>query len=112
MDMLTKAEEDFINYWASQRLKKKQFLRKMSFGLPLGVFVILALMINLFSGWYQRADMAFRGNSSVLIVVLVAGVAIVVFITIFSARHKWDQNELHYHELLRKKEQADPMQRL
>jgi hypothetical protein len=43
----------------------------------------------------------------VIIVVLVAAIGIVVFITLFSVRHKWEQNELLYHELLRKKEPSD-----
>jgi len=108
--MLTKQEEDFLTYWSGQRLRKKQFLRKFSIGLPLGVFLLLALMINLLSGWYQKADMALRQNSSLIIVVLIAGLGIVVFITIFSAHHRWDQNESMYQSLLKKKE-TDTMQR-
>jgi len=108
--MLTKQEEAFLRYWGEQRLKKKQFFRKFSIGLPLGVFIVLALMVNFLSGWYEKADRSLRQHSSVIIVVLIAGLAIVVFITLFSIRHKWDQNELHYHELLRKKEASQPMQ--
>ena len=49
--------------------------------------------------------MELHADSSVIIVVLIAIVAIVVFITIFSARHKWDMNEQHYHELMLKKKE-------
>jgi ATP/ADP translocase len=101
---LSKKEEDFIRYWSDQRLRKKQFLGKLSIGLPLGVLLVAALMINFLSGWYKKADMELHSDSSVIIVVLIAAIAIVVFITIFSARHKWDQNELLYQELLKKKE--------
>ena len=62
-------------------------------------------MVSLLTGWYQRADMVLHEYSSLIIVILLAGLGIVVFITIFSAQHKWDQNELHYQELLRKKQQ-------
>jgi uncharacterized membrane protein len=110
--MLTKQEEEFVRYWSVQRLKKKQFLRKFSIGLPLGVFIVAALIINFFSGWYERADMEIRSDGSVIIVVLIAAVAIVVFIALFAVRHKWDQNELHYHELLRKKEAPGPVQQV
>src|SRR5688572_7035362 len=109
--MLTKNEEDFINYWSSQRQKKKQFLRKLSIGLPLAVIIVTALIVNFLSGWYVQADKEIRSNGSVIIVVLIAAIAIVVFITIFSARHKWDQNEQHYQELMQRK-QADGMQQL
>ncbi len=48
--------------------------------------------------------MALHMDSSVIIVVLIASIGIVVFITVFSAHHKWDQNELHYGELMARKE--------
>jgi hypothetical protein len=100
--MLTPEEENFVRYWADQRLRKKQFLRKVSIGLPMAVLIVVALIVNFLSGWYKRADMELRSNSSVIIVVLIASIAIVLFITIFSAHHKWDQNELYYQELLSK----------
>jgi hypothetical protein len=105
--MLTREEEKFLDYWADQRLRKKQFLRKVSIGLPLGGFILLGTMVSLLSGWYQRADMVLHEYSSLIIVIMIAGLGIVVFITMFSVRHKWDQNELYYHELLRKKRQED-----
>ena len=103
--MLTQEDEKFLRYWSDQRLRKKQFLGKTSIGLPLGVFIVLATMVSLFSGWYQKADMVLHEYSSLIIIVLIAGLGIVIFITIFSAQHKWDQNELHYQELLKKKQE-------
>ena len=110
--MVTQKEEDFIRYWEQERLRKKQFLRKFSIGLPMGALFAVALFINFLSGWYKKADMELRSNSSVIIVVLIAVIAIVVFFTIFSARHQWDQNELHYQELLKKKESELPRQQV
>ena len=108
--MLTKHDEDFLRYWSVQRQRKKQFLRKLSIGLPLAVLIVTAVVINFLSGWYAEADRIIRSNSSVIIVVLIAVVAIVVFITMFSARHKWDQNEQHYQELMQRKEQEGVQQ--
>ena len=108
--MLSQHDENFIRFWTEQRQKKKQFLRKTSFGFPLGVFIVLATMVSLFSGWYKKADMVLHEYSSLIIMILIAGFGIVTFITIFSAQHKWDQNELHYQELLRKKELQNEMQ--
>ena len=102
--MLTQQEKDFINYWEHQRLQKKQFLRKFSIGLPLASLLAIAILINMGSGWYRKADMAVRSHGSVIIIVIIAILAIVVFITVFSAHHKWDQNELYYKELLLKKD--------
>jgi hypothetical protein len=100
---LNQEQEGFLTYWGKQRLKKKQFLRKLSIGLPLAMLMAGGLIINFLSGWYKKADMELRSQSSLIVVVLVAAIAIVIFITIFSAHHKWDQNEQHYQELLKKK---------
>lgn len=108
--MLTPEEEKFLAYWAEQRLQKKQFLRKLSIGMPLGVIIAVALLVNLLSGWYKKATMVLNSDPSVIIVVLIALIAIVVFITIFSAQHRWDLNETSYQELLKKKEDDSSMQ--
>ena len=100
--MLTQEEQNFIRYWEQQRLRKKQFLRKFSIGLPLGVLIALGLFINILSGWYKKADMELRSNSSLIITIVIAVIGIVLFITLFSSHHKWDQNEQHYKELLNK----------
>src|SRR4051812_17980824 len=104
--MLTKNEEDFLRYWSDQRTRKKQFYRKLSIGLPLGALIVVAIIVNMLSGWYKKADMEVHSDSSLILVVLIAGIAIIIFISIFSVRHKWDQNELHYQELLKKKDQS------
>ncbi len=102
--MLNQEEKKFIEYWKVQRLKKKQFFRKFSLGLPLGVAIMLALVLSMLSGWYEKADEFIKENASVIIVVLIACLAIVAFISLFSVRHQWDQNEQHYHELLAREE--------
>jgi heme/copper-type cytochrome/quinol oxidase subunit 2 len=102
--MLTPEEEKFVQYWQEQRLHKKQFLKKMSIGLPLVSILAVAFFINFMSGWYTKADQELRQHSSLVIVILVAVIAIVVFVVIFSARLKWEQNEADYETLIRKKE--------
>jgi len=102
--MLTPEEEKFVQYWQEQRQHKKQFLRKFSIGLPLFAVLAVAFVVNLVSGWYGKADNELRQYSSLIIVILVALAGIGVFVTIFSARHRWDQNESDYQSLLRKKE--------
>lgn len=104
--MLSKQEQDFLRYWEANRLQKKKFLRQFSIGLPLGVLIVVVLFINILSGWYKRADMVIRSNSSVIIVIIIAAIGISVFMTIFSSRHKWDQNEQRYQELKLKETKA------
>ena len=98
--MLTQEEISFMEYWAGQRLKKKKTLKHFSIGLPLGVMIIFALFVNLLVGWHKKADMVLQGHGSVIITVVIAAIGIVVFMTIFSRHHQWDQYEQRYQELL------------
>ena len=81
--------------------------------MPLGVLVAGTLLINLFSGWYKKATMVLNSDPSLILVILVALIGIVIFITIFSAYHKWDMNESLYQELVKKNdEENNHMQQL
>ena len=101
--MLTPDEEKFIEYWEANRLSRKKVLRQLYVGLPFASLLVIAIIVNFLSGWYKRADMEIRSNSSLILVVVIAGIAIVVFTTVFSVRHKWEMNEQIYRELLAKK---------
>lgn len=104
--MLTPDEEKFIVYWQEQRLHKKGFLKKITIGLPLFALLCVVFFANFLSGWYGKADKELRRHSSLVIVILIALVAIAVFVVLFSARHRWDQNESDYQSLLQKRERG------
>src|SRR6218665_695688 len=103
--MLTEDEKRFVASWEIDRLRKKKLIRQLSVGLPLSSVLGLAIVVNFLSGWYKRADMEIRSSSSLIIVLLVASIGIVIFTTVFSAKHKWDINEHRYQELLKRKDQ-------
>ena len=103
--MLTPEEEKFVLYWEDQRQRKKDFLKKFSIGLPVIAIVSVVFFINFLSGWYGKADKELRRHSSLLITILVAVVIIVVFVSVFSVKHKWEQNESDYQSLLKKRNQ-------
>ena len=102
--MLTPDEEKFIQYWEANRLSRKKVLKQLYVGLPFAALLVIAIIVNFLSGWYKRADMEIRSNTSLILVVVIAGIAIVVFTTVFSVRHKWEMNEQFYRELMAKKE--------
>jgi hypothetical protein len=102
--MLTREEEKFVEYWEANRLERKKVLKQLYVGLPFASLLVIAIVINFFSGWYKRADMKIRTDSSLILVLVIACILIVVFTTVFSVRHKWEQNEQLYKELLSKKE--------
>ena len=109
--MLTQEDENFLKYWSEQRTKKKSFFGMASVGLRLGVLIAIGLAVSLFAARFSRkANPVLENDASLIITVMIAGIAIVFFITYFTAQHKWDQNELHYQELLRKKQQDDVQQ--
>ncbi|MEZ5034359.1 MAG: hypothetical protein R2796_05180 [Chitinophagaceae bacterium] len=101
---LSKKEQDFLDYWKKNRDKKKKVLRQLYVGFPLAVLLIVAIFINMFSGWFKKADMILhQENFSFIIILIIASLAIIAFIVIFSARYRWEQNEQAYRELLVKK---------
>lgn len=102
--MLTDEEKRFLEYWEYNRGRKKRLMWRLAAGLPLGVFLALAIFINYFSGWYQRAAMEVNINTSGVLVVLIALIGIIVFVVVFSSRHRWEMNEQRYKELLAKKD--------
>lgn len=101
--MLTNEDKGFIEYWEQNRLRKKKVWRQLSVGLPLGVALAGAILANVYSGW-NPAGSFLKYNGERLFIVLIAILLIVIFVVIFSARHRWDMNEQHYRELLAKKD--------
>jgi hypothetical protein len=102
--MLTQEEENFIAYWQQHRLQKKKWIKQLAVGLPMGMALVIGISLNLASGWYTRAQMVlFRESASLVIVLLVAALAMVAFMVVFSSRHRWDQQEQRYLEFMQRK---------
>ncbi len=106
--MLSDHEERFIAYWEKNRDKQKRTMKQWLVGLPLGLLFGIPIFINVFSGWYKRADMIVNTQASAArfnpFVLLVSLLLIISFIAIFSKRHKWEMNEQKYRELIVKRE--------
>jgi len=107
--MLTEREKKFVAYWEQHRDKEKKVFRQLLFGLPLGLLFVVPIVLNFSSGWYKRANMWARGHAedSSGTVLIVAGLIILVFIAIFSKRHRWEMNEQTYRELLARDEKEN-----
>ena len=109
--MLNREEENFIRYWSENRLRRKKVILQLSVGLPLALVIIVATFVNFFSGWYKRAVMlrneeAQKHDGSLFLVLIIAALLIAAFVTIFSVRHKWDQHEQKYRELLARQQKS------
>jgi len=107
MQRLTQEELAFMTYWEQHRLKEKKFLNQLLVGLPLGVVFGLPILINLFLGWYKRADMVAHTQLNPVILIT-AIMLIIVFVAVFSRKHKWEMKEQYYLELkAREKDSAN-----
>ncbi|HUQ96501.1 MAG TPA: hypothetical protein VM010_02470 [Chitinophagaceae bacterium] len=102
--MLTKEEQEFLAHWRVQRTKKRRVA--FNVGFPLGVLIVLGIFLSIVTGWHKQAMTALGSDFSTILVIVVAGVAIVVFMTLFASRYQWEQREQRYSELLKKDEAA------
>ena len=105
MGVLTPEEEKFIEYWEHNRLKKRKITKQLSIGLPVGVLLVTGIFASVFARWDKHADvqmreeMQYTAGPTLILVFIIAGLLIVIFFVIFSARHSWDLNEQRYKEL-------------
>jgi hypothetical protein len=97
--MLTERERAFLRYWEANRLQEKKTYKQLLIGLPIGLLFAIPVLLAVFSGklWYKRADMV--ANTTNPAVLVIAIVAIAVFMAIFYKRHQWDMREQQYREL-------------
>lgn len=100
---LSEAEKQYIEYWEQNRLREKKTLNQLLIGLPLGVLFAAPVLLNLFGGWYKRADMQANAQMNP-VVLLIAVLLIIVFVAIFSRKHKWEMKEQQYREFLAKRD--------
>ena len=108
--MLTAHEKQFMEYWKQNRVREKKVFRQLLFGLPLGLVFVVPIIINFSSGWYKRANMWARGHAddNIGLVLIIAALIILVFVAIFSKRHRWEMNEQAYRELESRQDRENP----
>ncbi|MEP6465834.1 MAG: hypothetical protein ABJB05_05995 [Parafilimonas sp.] len=104
--MLSEKEKAFIEYWEQNRLKEKSILKQFFPGLPIGLAMGVAILIVLYSGWYERANMVENSESNP-IVLFVAIAGIVAFTGFFYKKFRWEMNEQAYRELKLRKERSE-----
>ena len=104
-NMLTKDEQQFLDDWSVQRTRKRK--AGATLGFRLAVLVVLGIFISIITSWHKAAMMELRSDSSTILVIVIAAVAIVIFITVFAGRYQWEQREQRYKELVAKKRAAD-----
>jgi hypothetical protein len=107
MNMLTRQERSFISWWQENRDRQKKKRNRLFIGLPAGLMLGLPVILNLFAHWNKRVEMVTGGQ---MIVVLLAVLAIITFMSVFSVQHKWEMREQLYRELLQKESAGETPQ--
>jgi hypothetical protein len=105
--MLSKEEKAFIKYWEENRARQKRFFKQIAIGLPFGVLFAVAMFINFTSGWDKRVveiTKNYPSFKSLVLILLIALLAIVVFVSVFAVKVKWEKHEQRYRELLSRPE--------
>lgn len=102
---MEKKELAFMAYWEQHRDKEKKSWRQLMIGLPMGLVFAIPILIGFFSGkyWYKRADMVGNAQSNPTVLVI-AVLAITVFVAVFYKKHQFDLKDQYYKELKRKAE--------
>ena len=96
--MISPEEEIFYQQWEKERLqphyKRRPFLRGLSFGLIIGLFVLIISEL----GWYERANMQAnsRGNE---IWIIIAVITISVGLGWLYQQFSSEMNEQRFQEL-------------
>jgi hypothetical protein len=105
MEPLSEQELEFMTYWENNRLREKKVMNQLVIGLPLGILFGVPVLLNLFLGWYKRAGMV--ANTQLNPIILITAILlIIVFVAIFSRRHKWEMREQYYKELKARQERS------
>lgn len=95
-------DEEFLRYWAENRIQEKHsariFVRGLSAGFAVGALVVAVI----FSGWYERATMVANAKMSAL-VLFIAIMILSFFVAFVYRKFNWEMQEQRYLELMAKK---------
>jgi uncharacterized membrane protein len=108
--MLSKEEEQFLQYWERNRELHSSFISKLLRGFPMACLfglpiLILIVAVYLFlPEWYIKIS---KTSASTFIVVVIAVFIAIIFYAFTRMHFKWEMNEQSYQELKHKQQKAD-----
>jgi membrane protein YdbS with pleckstrin-like domain len=103
--MLSKKEEDFVIFWEANREQQKKNPRYFIIGLCVGLAIGVGIVLLIYMGWYERANMVANAKMSPTLLVFIVTL-LSVFIAYLYQRFQWDMREQQYLECLAKKKRA------
>jgi len=103
--MLSEKDKQFITYWEKVREKQNTIPAKLLAGLPMAVLfcapiLVLITAVYLFlPEWYTRVSNNMAGSMMTIVIALIL---CILFFAYFRMQFKWERNEQHYQELIRR----------
>jgi len=93
--MLTTSEKAFLNYWMKKRTGYKTSKRPLLIGLSIGFAMGTAILLVIYLGWYERANMLANTQFSPILFLL-AIMVIAIFMAFLYRNYQWENNEQRY----------------
>lgn len=96
---LSAQEWDFFQYWQKERKRGWRSYNFYIIGLRYGLVFSCALILSILSGWYKRVPFFNYGD---WIMISLALFLLTVFMSIFTAAYRREQNEQEYQRISHK----------
>ena len=95
-------EAVFFERWTKQRDTYKNAARPFLIGLSSGFAIGVAILLTVYLGWYQRANMVLNSSLNPLLFLL-AIIGISIFMAFMYRNYQWEQQEQSYLSILARK---------
>lgn len=95
-------EAVFFERWTKQRDTYKNAARPFLIGLSSGFAIGVAILLTVYLGWYQRANMVLNSSLNPLLFLL-AIIGISIFMAFMYRNYQWEQQEQRYLSILARK---------
>lgn len=93
--MLSTSETAFLNYWSNKRMGYKTSIRPLIIGLSIGFAIGAGILLVIYLGWYERANMlANKQFTPILFLLAIMGISI--FMAFLYRNYQWENNEQRY----------------
>ncbi|MEI8074620.1 MAG: hypothetical protein WCH78_07710 [Bacteroidota bacterium] len=103
--MPKETDADFFKRWTDQRHTYKHAARPFLIGLSSGFAIGIAILLTIYLGWYQRANMELNSSLSPFLFLL-AIMGIAVFMAFIYRNYQWEQNEQRFLSIVARKKQT------
>lgn len=93
---LSAQERDFFQYWQHERLRGWRSYNFYMIGIRYALVFSCALILSIISGWYKRVPFFNYGD---WIMISIALFLLTIFMSIFTAAYRREQNEQEYQRI-------------